>query len=234
VVLNTKAESDMVLEQATEKNNDALDTSTFFMLPNFVLSLIERVLNQALKLDPQLLPKLNAVKQQRLVIEVRDWQQTIQLVFADDKLHLYSAQNSDNADCMISADIDTLIALKNPAMLTQLIRQDKLDLQGDLHIAQTYSNAFSSLDIDWPEQLSKHIGDAPAQQLYLQLTSLKQQGSKVKKQLSTTLTSLCQDELAITIHPLELEQFKQQNRVLKSQVAVVEQRINALLNIKTR
>jgi ubiquinone biosynthesis protein UbiJ len=44
------------------------------------------------------------------------------------------------------------------------------------------------------------------------------------------LTSLCQDELAITIHPLELEQFKQKNRELKGQVAAVEQRINALLN----
>ncbi|ALQ09601.1 MULTISPECIES: ubiquinone biosynthesis accessory factor UbiJ [Pseudoalteromonas] len=224
----------MALEQVTEKNNDRSTTSTFFMLPNFVLSLIEHVLNQALKLDPKLSKKLNEVKELRLVVEVRDWQQTIQLVFADKKLHLYTAQSSDNADCMISADIDTLIALKNPAMLTQLIRQDKLDLQGDLNIAQTYSNAFSSLDIDWPEQLSKHIGDGPAQQLYLHLTSLKQQSSKVKKQLATTLTSLCQDELAITIHPLELEQFKQQNRVIKSQVAAIEQRINALLNIVTR
>ena len=44
------------------------------------------------------------------------------------------------------------------------------------------------------------------------------------------LTSLCQDELAITIHPLELEQFKQKNRELKGQVAAVEQRINTLLN----
>jgi ubiquinone biosynthesis protein UbiJ len=224
----------MTLEQATEKNNDTLNTSTFFMLPNFVLSLIERILNQALKLDPQLSQKLSAVEQQRLVVEVRDWQQTIQLVFADEKLHLYTAQSSDNADCMISADIDTLIALKNPAMLTQLIRQDKLDLQGDLNIAQTYSNAFSGLDIDWPEQLSKYIGDAPAQQLYLYLKALGQQSNKTKAQISSIFTSLCQDELAITIHPLELEQFKQLNRELKGQVAAIEQRINTLLNTVTR
>ncbi|WP_166110010.1 SCP2 sterol-binding domain-containing protein [Pseudoalteromonas sp. Z9A5] len=224
----------MTLEQATEKNNGALNTSTFFMLPNFVLSLIERILNQALKLDPQLSQKLSAVEQQRLVVEVRNWQQTIQLVFADKKLHLYTAQSSDNADCMISADIDTLIALKNPAMLTQLIRQDKLDLQGDLNIAQTYSNAFSGLDIDWPEQLSKYIGDAPTQQLYLYLKALGQQSNKTKAQISSIFTSLCQDELAITIHPLELEQFKQQNRELKGQVAAIEQRINTLLNTVTR
>jgi len=219
----------MALEKTAKSNNGAM-TPEFFMLPNFVLSLIERVLNQALSLDPQLPQKLSAVKHQRLVVEIRDWQQSIQLVYSAEQLHLYSAQSNENADCMISADIDTLLALKNPAMLTQLIRQDKLDLQGDLNIAQTYSNAFSGIDIDWPEQFSKYIGDTPAQQLYLHLKKLKQNGSKTNTKISTMLTSLCQDELAITIHPLELEQFKQTNRELKGQVAAVEQRINALLN----
>ncbi|TMP02682.1 ubiquinone carrier protein [Pseudoalteromonas sp. S3178] len=214
----------------TANNNSGVTPAEFFMLPNFVLSLIERVLNQALKLDPQLSQKLSAVKHQRLVVEVRDWQQSIQLIYSDEQLHLYSALNNENADCMISADINTLLALKNPAMLTQLIRQDKLDLQGDLNIAQTYSNAFSSLDIDWPEQLSNYIGDAPAQLLFQNLTMLKHQGAKAHSKISSMLTSLCQDELAVTIHPLELEQFKQQNRALKSKVAAVEQRINALLN----
>ena len=224
----------MALDQASEKNSDNTDTSTFLMLPNFVLSLVERILNQALKLDPNVAQKLNTVKQQRLLVEVRDWQQTIQLVFADEKLHLYAADNSDYSDCMISADIDTLVALKNPAILTQLIRQDKLDLQGDLNIAQAYSGAFSEIDIDWPEQLSAYIGDEPAQQLYLHFMSIKRHGSKINAQLSTTLTSLFQDELAFTIHPLELAQFKQQNRELKGQVAAIEQRINTLLSAKTR
>ncbi|MBQ4800592.1 SCP2 sterol-binding domain-containing protein [Pseudoalteromonas sp. MMG006] len=214
----------------TANNNSGVTPAEFFMLPNFILSLIERVLNQALNLDPQLSQKLSTVKHQRLVVEVRDWQQSIQLIYSDEQLHLYSALNNENADCMISADINTLLALKNPAMLTQLIRQDKLDLQGDLNIAQTYSSAFSSLDIDWPEQLSNYIGDAPAQLLFQNLTMLKHQGTKAHTKISTMLSSLFQDELAITIHPLELEQFKQQNRALKSKVAAVEQRINTLLN----
>ena len=214
----------------TANNNSGVTPAEFFMLPNFLLSLIERVLNQALNLDPQLSQKLSTVKHQRLVVEVRDWQQSIQLIYSDEQLHLYSALNNENADCMISADINTLLALKNPAMLTQLIRQDKLDLQGDLNIAQTYSSAFSSLDIDWPEQLSNYIGDAPAQLLFQNLTMLKHQGAKAHTKISTMLSSLFQDELAITIHPLELEQFKQQNRALKSKIAAVEQRINTLLN----
>lgn len=215
---------------ALEKHNkEQSSASSFCMLPSFVLSLIEQILNQALKLDPSLVNKLKAVEHQCLLVEVRDWQQKIAITYANQQLHLYTAVEDADADCMISANINTLLALKNPAMLTQLIRQDKLDLQGDLNVAQRYSSAFSSLDIDWPEQLAKYVGDAPAQQLYLHLQSLKQQGKKAISQLANTLTSLCQDELAITIHPLELEQFKQKNRALKNQVAAMEQRINALI-----
>ena len=198
------------------------------MLANALLSLVERIINQLLQLDPQLQGKLAAIADKQLLIEIRDWQQSILCVYSDEQIHLYSTQER-SFDCMISADIDTLLALKDPSMLTQLIRQDKLDLQGDLNLAQGFSNTFAELDIDWPEHFSRYIGDAPAQQLWLSIQALKRRGSQTKSKLENTLTTLCQDELAVTIHPLELAEFKQQNRQLKSQVSQLEMRINALL-----
>jgi Uncharacterized protein conserved in bacteria len=198
------------------------------MLANALLSLVERIINQLLQLDPQLKGKLAAIADKQLLIEIRDWQQSILCVYSDEQIHLYSTQER-SFDCMISADIDTLLALKDPSMLTQLIRQDKLDLQGDLNLAQGFSNAFAELDIDWPEHFSRYIGDAPAQQLWLSIQALKRRSSQTKSKLENTLTTLCQDELAVTIHPLELAEFKQQNRQLKSQVSQLEMRINALL-----
>ncbi|MEQ5876071.1 SCP2 sterol-binding domain-containing protein [Pseudoalteromonas sp. NFXS39] len=198
------------------------------MLANALLSLVERIINQLLQLDPQLKGKLAAIADKQLLVEIRDWQQSILCVYSDEQIHLYSTPER-NFDCMISADINTLLALKDPSMLTQLIRQDKLDLQGDLNLAQGFSNTFAELDIDWPEHFSRYIGDAPAQQLWLSLQTLKRRGSQTKSKLENTLTTLCQDELAVTIHPLELAEFKQQNRQLKSQVSQLEMRINALL-----
>ncbi|MED5513025.1 SCP2 sterol-binding domain-containing protein [uncultured Pseudoalteromonas sp.] len=198
------------------------------MLANALLSLVERIINQLLQLDPQLKGKLAAIADKQLLIEIRDWQQSILCVYSDEQIHLYSTQER-SFDCMISADINTLLALKDPSMLTQLIRQDKLDLQGDLNLAQGFSNAFAELDIDWPEHFSRYIGDAPAQQLWLSIQALKRRNSQTKSKLENTLTTLCQDELAVTIHPLELAEFKQQNRQLKSQVSQLEMRINALL-----
>ncbi|MCF7519985.1 MULTISPECIES: SCP2 sterol-binding domain-containing protein [Pseudoalteromonas] len=198
------------------------------MLANALLSLVERVVNHVLQLDNSLKDRLAAIADKQLLIEIRDWQQRILCVYSNEQIHLYSTEEL-SFDCMISADINTLLTLKNPAMLTQLIRQDKLDLQGDLNIAQGFSNAFAELDIDWPEHFSRYIGDAPAQQLWLSLQTLKTRGAQMKGKLEKTLTTLCQDELAVTIHPLELAEFKQQNRQLKSQVSQLEMRVNALL-----
>jgi ubiquinone biosynthesis protein UbiJ len=198
------------------------------MLANALLSLVERVVNHVLQLDTSLKDRLAAIADKQLLIEIRDWQQRILCVYSKEQMHLYSTEEL-SFDCMISADINTLLTLKNPAMLTQLIRQDKLDLQGDLNIAQGFSNAFAELDIDWPEHFSRYIGDAPAQQLWLSLQTLKTRGTQMKGKLEKTLTTLCQDELAVTIHPLELAEFKQQNRQLKSQVSQLEMRVNALL-----
>lgn len=200
------------------------------MLANALLSLVERIINHVLQLDSSLKDNLAAISDKQLLIEIRDWQQRILCVYSDEQIHLYSTAEH-HFDCMISADIDTLLTLKNPAMLTQLIRQDKLDLQGDLHIAQGFSNAFAALNIDWPEHFSRYIGDAPAQQLWLSLQAMKRHGVNVKNKLENTLTTLCQDELAVTIHPLELAEFKQQNRQLKNQVSQLEMRINALLKL---
>ncbi|WP_394193238.1 SCP2 domain-containing protein [Pseudoalteromonas atlantica] len=198
------------------------------MFTNFLVAIVERILNTSLKLDSTLIDKLAPIAHKQLLIEIRDWQQRFLLVFSDQQLHLYSTEENQY-DCMISGDIDTLMALQNPAMLTQLIRQDKLDLQGDLNIAQGFSNAFAAMDVDWPEHFSRYLGDAPAQQLWLSLKSVQQKGQAADKKLATTLSQLCQDELKVTIHPIELEQFKQHTRQLKGHVAQLEQRINRLL-----
>ncbi|WP_407072745.1 SCP2 sterol-binding domain-containing protein, partial [Pseudoalteromonas sp. CAL107-MNA-CIBAN-0098] len=72
-------------------------STDFFMLPNLVLSLVERILNQALKLDTSLSGKLAAVKHQRLVVDVRGSQLKLLLVFSDKQLHLYSATSDTDA-----------------------------------------------------------------------------------------------------------------------------------------
>lgn len=201
------------------------------MLTTFFGALAEQALNQVKALSPGLTHALASAQHRLLVVHIRDWQQQIGLLFSGESFHVFMGIEG-KGDCWVSADIETLQNLKDPSKLTLLIRQNQLDLEGDIHLAQAYSRAFSNLDIDWPEHFAKYLGDAPAQQLCDGLSNVKQVATSHQKWLAKTWTELCQDELKVTIHPLELEQFTEHTRALKQHVDSLEQRINALLSTK--
>ncbi|MCF6436437.1 MULTISPECIES: ubiquinone biosynthesis accessory factor UbiJ [Pseudoalteromonas] len=198
------------------------------MINTLLTATAEHILNTILSLEPSVQASLSKVQHQVLAVEVRDWQQTIAVTFTGHSFMVFN-NYQEHIDCHISASIDTLSQLKDPSQLTRLIRQGELDLEGNLHLAQAYSQIFSELDIDWAEHLSKYVGDGPAQLLVQQLRQAKQRTKQLDGVLKTTTAGLFQDELKVAIHPLEMAQFKAHTRELKQHAAVLEQRINQLL-----
>ncbi|WP_105166624.1 ubiquinone biosynthesis accessory factor UbiJ [Pseudoalteromonas sp. T1lg23B] len=198
------------------------------MINTLLTAAAERILNKILSLEPSLLTSLSKIQHQVLAVEIRDWQQTFAITFTGHSFMLFN-HYQEHVDCHISASIDTLSQLKDPSQLTRLIRLGELDLEGNLHLAQAYSQIFSELDIDWGEHLSMYFGDAAAQLIVQQLRHAKQRAQRVDGVLKTTTIGLFQDELKVTIHPLEMAQFKAHTRELKQHAAVLEQRINQLL-----
>jgi ubiquinone biosynthesis protein UbiJ len=199
------------------------------MLTTLACAAIENVLNLLLDKEPSLRIALEQVKHKTLAFEIRDWQTVYALTFTGRQFMLFN-NYQEQAHCKISAHVETLSELKDPSVMTQLIRQDKLDLEGDLHLAQAYSGAFAKLDIDWAEHLSAYIGDAPAQLIFEKGQHTKMYFSHSATILLSTFTQLMQDELKVAIHPLELQQFKQHVRAVKQHTAQLEQRIEQLLS----
>lgn len=199
------------------------------MLTTLACAAIENALNLLLDKEPSLKLALEQVKHQTLAVEIRDWHTTYALIFTGKQFMLFN-NYQEQARCKISAHLETLPKLKDPSVMTQLIRLDKLDLEGDLHLAQAYSGAFAKLDIDWAEHLSAYIGDAPAQFIAEKSQQTIKCLSNNATTFADTFTQLMQDELKVAIHPLELQQFKQHTRAIKQHAAQLEQRIEQLLN----
>ena len=198
------------------------------MIPQFLVAIIEQAVNQVFKLDSNLHHSLQSTKHKTLLIEVRDWQQAFSITYTGSHIFIFCSEERQ-ADCVISTDLATLQQLSQANKITQLIRENKLDLEGDLHLAQAYSGAFSKINIDWEEHLSDYLGDAASHKLFRLITQTQQQASSSFKKCQSTLTALMQDELKAAIHPIELSQFKEQNRALKAQCAHLELRIDHLL-----
>lgn len=196
----------------------------FFTL---LCAVVEQLLNQAIKLDSGLRSNLIDTKHKRLVIELSDLKQSFSLVFDGKQLHFHNCADAP-AECKITSNIDTLMELKDPALVTSLIRQGKLDLEGDIKLAQQYSTAFSKLDIDWADKLSAYLGDAASYNLVNTLKQFAHHSAQQLNKSQSCFTQLLQDELKVAIHPLEAKLFKNQTREAFSQVEQLEQRINQL------
>ncbi|MCG7564253.1 MULTISPECIES: SCP2 sterol-binding domain-containing protein [Pseudoalteromonas] len=192
----------------------------------------ESALDQLLNKEPALALQLAPTQHKTLAITLTDLGLCCALHYVGEqqgKPHCFVYGNyQDKADCHITTTLSTLGEISDPSQLTRLIREEKLDLEGDLQLAQSYSKAFSGLDIDWAEHLSRHLGDAPAQLLVERCKTATQRGGSHLKTLQRTFTQLCQDELKVAVHPLEVRQFKSHTRQLAQQLAALEQRINAL------
>ena len=198
------------------------------MLASLLGAVLETALNKGLKLSPELKHVLSKGQHKVLSVDIRDQNTCLAVTYTGINIHVLCPFDGE-ADCSISADLPTLLELKDPSQLTALIRQDKLDLEGDLALAQLYSSSLATLDIDWAEHLAKYVGDAPAQvavDTFHKLAHRAKQDGQVAK---ATLTGLFQDELKVAPHPLEFQQFKQQVRTLNNQVESLNQRLSALL-----
>ena len=118
-------------------------------------------------------------------------------------------------ECRIKSSIPTLLELSDSRQITRLIREHKLDLDGDIHIAQRVSALFQELDIDWEEVLSQYLGDVAAHQVMKTLKAVK---TRVKRQTDTftdTLGSALIDEKKVAVHRLQAMHFSDQVNDLK-------------------
>ncbi|KZN44279.1 ubiquinone biosynthesis accessory factor UbiJ [Pseudoalteromonas luteoviolacea] len=192
-------------------------------------AIAEQVVNRLLALEPTLKDDLQNAEHRVLALTLTDLNVSCAFHYNGEHCFVYGNYH-DKADCHITTSLDTVPELKDPSQLTRLIRANKLDLEGDIHLAQAYSKAFSNLQIDWAEHLSGYLGDAGAQHLVTSLRGGKTQAQKHCDTFQYVFTQLCQDELNVSIHPLELQQYKSQTRALSQQLAALEQRINALID----
>ena len=91
------------------------------MVFTLVSAVLEQLLNQLIKLDEKLVSALTSAAHKQLSIEITDLSLSLKILFDGNKF-IVLPQADSVSDCFISADLDTLLELKKPEKITQLIR----------------------------------------------------------------------------------------------------------------
>ncbi|WP_333701048.1 SCP2 domain-containing protein [Vibrio hepatarius] len=192
-----------------------------------VTAVVETSLNTLIKDDPELVRRLARLKGQVIQVHLKEINKTLTFVFSQqiDVLANYEGE----PDCYLSLNLAVLPELRDQSNITKLIKQDKLVLEGDIQLAQKFSQLMTDCKPDIEEWLSRATGDVVAHTLVKGAENLgqfvKAQASKHQNHLAQVLT----EEWKIAPAPLEVAYFCDQVDDLKSHAARVEAKLNQLL-----
>tara|TARA_Y100001956_G_C4121736_1_gene187804 strand:+ start:809 stop:1414 length:606 start_codon:yes stop_codon:yes gene_type:complete len=191
-------------------------------------AVIETSLNTLIKDDPELGRRLGRLKGQVIQVHLKEINKTLTFIFSQqiDVLGNYEGE----PDCYLSLNLAVLPELRDQSNITKLIKQDKLVLEGDIQLAQKFSQLMTDCKPDIEEWLSRVTGDVVAHTLVKGVSSLGQlvsnQASKHQRHLGQVIT----EEWRMAPAPLEVAHFCDQVDDVKSQAARVEAKLNQLLD----
>ena len=143
--------------------------------------------------------------------------------------------DSEQHHCAINTSLKTLKLLKQEQQLTALIKEDKLAVDGDLKVAQSFAALFENIDIDWQSEIAKHLGDIPTYQLSQFVAAIKQKAGFAASQISADASEWLLHEQRLVVSSAELAHFNDSvNHVVKSadaletKIAQLSNKISAL------
>ena len=192
------------------------------MLKQALSAALEKAINKALKLNVNDSSAFNTLagKQLTLLLEELGFPLTFTL---NNKQVLVTTLVQ--GDCTVTTSISTLKKIKASQQLTEFIKQDLLDIQGDLKIAQQYLALAESIEIDWQSELANHIGDIPTYQLSRVANFAQKKLNFAKTQIQADLTEWLIHEQKLIVSSVELKQFNQQVAQTAEQFDVLQQRL---------
>ncbi|MDG3086818.1 SCP2 domain-containing protein [Vibrio hannami] len=188
---------------------------------------IETALNTLLKESPEQSKQLLRLKGQVLQIHLIEVNKTLTFIFSQqvDVLARYEGQ----PDCYVSLHLSALPELRDESNITRLIKQEKVELEGDIKLVQHFSQLLKDIRPDIEEWMSRYTGDIVAHSV---VQSAKYFGCWVKKQAKKHENHLGQaltEEWKIAPPPLEVAYFCDQVDDVKSKAEQLESRLNKLL-----
>lgn len=125
---------------------------------------VENVLNRILYQDRGLKAARQRLKGKVLTLKFSELSRPLVLVFSEQQLDVLSDWQGES-DCTLSLALPVLAELRDRQKMTGLIKQGRLDVQGDLQVIQQFSALIDLAELDPAEYLAPLIGDVAAQGL---------------------------------------------------------------------
>lgn len=192
-----------------------------------VTGAVETSLNTLLKDDADSQRRLARLRGKIISVTINEFGKQLIFIFSQqiDVLAVYDG----DVDCQLALNLSVLSELRQQANLTQLIKADKLSLEGDIQLAQQFSALLSGLKPDVEEKLSQYTGDIVAHTVVSGLKNSARFIQRGVERRQRDLAEIITEEWKLAPQALEIAYFADQVDDLKSDSSRLEARFNQLL-----
>jgi ubiquinone biosynthesis protein UbiJ len=195
-------------------------------LSSLISAGVEALSNQVLALDENSSARRGQLAGKVLAIKISPLP-CFYFVISEQQLDVLSQYEAE-ADCNLSMSLFTLAELKQADKIPSLIKQDKLQLEGDIKLAQQFADLFLQLDPDFEEKLSQRIGDVAAYQVMSKSRMVAKALNSLVKTTPEKLNEMASEEWQLLVGQLEYQSWQQQVQALSADLEKLSGRIEAL------
>ncbi|GIU52012.1 SCP2 domain-containing protein [Shewanella sp. KT0246] len=159
-------------------------------------------------------------------IQLSQLEWPLYLVFAK-QIQVLSIYEGE-VDVSVTADATTLYQISEGESLTELIKQDKLKLDGDINLLQTFSHYLRHIELDFAEPLSRYIGDAPTHMLVSGSKHFANTAKQIFEKSRSHVGQLTTEEYRLAPHQIEFIHFRDNLEDLVEETSTIASRIDKL------
>ncbi|MCG7925708.1 MAG: SCP2 sterol-binding domain-containing protein [Candidatus Thiodiazotropha taylori] len=188
---------------------------------------LEQLLNQAINLDPEAAKRLAPMQGRVIQLDLLGTGLNLYMIPEPQGFQVLSHFEGE-ADCLLRGSLLDLASMRNPSNSSDQLFNGSVTIEGDTALAQRFGAFFSSLDIDWEEQLSRLTGDVAAHQIGSLARGFLGWGKQLNQTTSLNLKEYLEEELRLIPGRYEMNPFLQDVDRLRDDVERLEARIQRL------
>ncbi|EPK7360240.1 SCP2 domain-containing protein [Kluyvera intermedia] len=196
-------------------------------LKPLVTGSIETAINTLLWREKALKPARQRLIGKVLRIELKEFSSPLVLVFSERQVDVLGAWEGE-ADCTVITRVSVLPQLRNRQQLTALIRNNDLEVQGDLQVVQNLVSLADLAEFDPAELLAPYTGDIAAEGVSKLLrggAKFVQHGlARQQRYVAETLT----EEWRLAPGALEIAWFAEEAMAVERELAALTKRLEKL------
>ena len=191
-------------------------------------SLLEEVVNRALRLDPATLARLGELEGKVIRLRTTGDHPFDIIVLPDESGLKLSTQHDLDPDVTLTGDIPVICRFALRRIIPDVVAAGEVQISGDIDLGQRFQRLLEQADIDWEEQAAHVVGDVPAHQLGNALRDLGGWSRQTLNTLKQDLGEYLQEESRLLPVRSRAGAFRRSVETLQRDLENLEERLARL------